>query len=733
MSRLLIVSNRLPVTVACVDGEVQLAPSTGGLATGLRALHEPSTSTWIGWPGPIPEIDEGQRVALEQRLAELRTVPVWLGADEGTRFYEGVSNGVLWPLFHYLLDQIPLAIKDWHAYQRVNERFADTVTSHYQPDDIIWVHDYHLMLVPQLLRWRLPDARIGFFLHTPFPGSEVFRTLPFRERILTGLLGADLIGFHTAAYMRHFASSLLRILGIAVDMDRVRVDHREPRLGVFPMGIDTERFATLATDPAVAVAVQSIRGADDGALLVGIDRLDYTKGIPRRLLAFEALLDTYPELRERVRLVQVAVPSRTNIGAYEEFRVQVDALTGRINGRFATPRWTPVHYMYRSLSEQEVVALYRTADVMLVTPLRDGMNLVAKEFVAARTDEDGVLVLSEFAGAASELAEALRVNPYDIDHAAAVYHTALTLPAEERRMRMRGLRHRVLRYDVHHWVRSFLNALDEASRQRKAPALPSAAQLEGVVARIRASRHLLLLLDYDGTLVPFADVPELASPDAALLQLLRTLAARPHTRVHVLSGRSRESLERWLGALPIGLHAEHGFWSRLAATGKWLAQPLPPMEWRERVRAILEHVTARTPGSLVEEKTVSLAWHYRMADLEFGAFQARELRVHLTEALSNLPVEVITGERVIEVRPHGVQKGVIVAPLVDATRGCLVVAMGDDRTDEDLFAALPAGAIAIHVGPAPSRAGVRLAGVEDARRLLGAVVADHYQLAASSK
>ena len=733
MSRVLIVSNRLPVTVTCTDGEARLMPSTGGLVSGLRGMHETSTSIWIGWPGPTPQLDERERSALERRLAERRIVPVWLEAHEVTRFYEGLSNGVLWPLFHYLLDQVPLVVKDWDAYEGVNGRFAEAAAGQYQPGDLVWVHDYHLMLVPELLRRRLPDARIGFFLHTPFPASEVFRTLPFREPILMGLLGADLIGFHTAAYMRHFASSLLRILGIAVDMDRVRIDHREPRLGVFPMGIDTERFATLAGDPAVAAAAQSIRGADDDALLVGIDRLDYTKGIRRRLLAFEALLDTYPELRERVRLVQVAVPSRTNVGAYAEFRGQVDALTGRINGRFATPCWTPVHYMYRSLSEQEVVALYRTADVMLVTPLRDGMNLVAKEFVAARTDEDGVLVLSEFAGAASELAEALRVNPYDIDHAAAVYHTALTLPAEERRMRMRGLRRRVLRYDVHHWARSFLDALEEASRQRKPPALSSAAQLEGVMARIRASEHLLLLLDYDGTLVPFADVPELASPDAALLQLLRTLAAQPDTQVHVLSGRSRESLERWLGALPIGLHAEHGFWSRLAATGEWLAQPLPPMEWRERVRAILENVTARTPGSLVEEKTVSLAWHYRMADPEFGAVQAHELLIDLTELLSNAPVEVLTGEKVIEVRPHGVNKGVIVAPLVEATRGCLVVAMGDDRTDEDLFAALPAGAIAIHVGPTPSRAGVRLAGVEDARRLLGAVVADHCQLAASPR
>jgi trehalose 6-phosphate synthase/phosphatase len=460
-------------------------------------------------------------------------------------------------------------------------------------------------------------------------------------------------------------------------------------------------------------------------LLVGIDRLDYTKGIPRRLLAFEELLRREPALRERVRLVQVAVPSRTEVGAYQEFRHALEALVGHVNGAFATPRWAPVHYIHRALSEAEVVTLYRAADVMLVTPLRDGMNLVAKEFVAARTDDDGVLVLSEFAGAAVDLAEALSVNPYDVDRAAEVYHRALTLPPTERRARMRGLRRRVLTYDVHHWARSFVTALEEAGADHHAPRprITPASEVRATLRRLRAASHLLLLLDYDGTLVPFAPVPDLAWPDPALLDLLAALAARPHTEAHVVSGRSHETLERWLGMLPIGLIAEHGIWSRRGPGEAWVAAPTPSLEWREPVRAILEQVAARTPGSLVEEKSASLAWHYRTADPEFGALQANELRVHLTELLSNAPVEVLTGEKVIEVRPHGVSKGTIVAPLLAAAPpGAQVVALGDDRTDEDLFAALPEGAVAVHIGAGPSRAAIRFARVDDARAFLRALL-----------
>jgi trehalose 6-phosphate synthase/phosphatase len=440
--RLLIVSNRLPVTVT-VDDVARLVPSAGGLATGVRGLHERSGGLWIGWPGDISSLRPEQRKALASEFAARHTVPIELTADQVRRYYEGFSNEVLWPLFHYRLDQMPLHVHDWDAYEDVNRRFADVVAAHHQPGDLVWVHDYQLLLVPELLRQRIPDVRIGFFLHIPFPSSEVFRTVPHRERLLEGLLGADLIGFHTAAYMRHFSSSLLRTLGMAVDVDRVPLGERTIVLGVFPMGVDASRFAELAKSPEVAAEVETLKRGDHCALLVAIDRLDYTKGIPRRLLAFEQLLRDRPALRERVRLLQIAVPSRTEIDAYQEFRRDVEQAVGRVNGTFATAHWTPIRYVFQSVSDIQLVALYRGADVMLVTPVRDGMNLVAKEFVAARDDENGVLVLSEFAGVASEFAEALQLNPYDVDHAAEVYARALTLPAGERRARMRALRRRV--------------------------------------------------------------------------------------------------------------------------------------------------------------------------------------------------------------------------------------------------------------------------------------------------
>ena len=721
MPRVLIVANRLPVTVRTTDTGVEVQKSSGGLATGLLRPHEQSGGLWIGWSGAPEELTPAQQSQLDQQLTAMRLVSVPLTADQVTRYYEGFSNGVLWPLFHYLLDQVPLHVRDWDAYVEVNEKFADIVAEQYEAGDLIWVHDYQLLLLPGLLRQRLPDARIGFFLHIPFPSEELFRTLPERDRLLRGLMGADLIGFHTPAYLRHFAASLTQ-LGLTVDIDRVQLTDREVRLGVFPMGIDAEFFRTLAEDPAVQAEVKTLRADEGVSLLVGVDRLDYTKGIPRRLLSFERMLQTHPELRERVRLVQVAVPSRTGVGAYQDFRALVEGLVGRINGDFGTPRWMPVHYIYRSLSEGELVALYRAADVMLVTPLRDGMNLVAKEFVASRTDGDGVLVLSEFAGASWELPEAVQVNPYDVDGMAEACYRALTMEPEERRTRLAPLRVRVDTYDVHRWAATFLEQLETITRRIttaiRAPAGAPAAW-QALLERQRETEDLLVFLDYDGTLVPYTATPDLARPDAGLMELLEELSSRPRTELHVVSGRAREALERWLGALPISLHAEHGFWSRPPGESEWIPAAEVTGEWREPALAILRDITARTPGSLIEVKSVALAWHYRMADQEAGARRANEVRLHLSQLLSNQPVEILAGHKVLEIRPHGVHKGRIVPPLSpERLAATTVLAIGDDRTDEDLFAALPSDAITIRVGPGPTRARFRVEGVAAVRALL---------------
>jgi trehalose 6-phosphate synthase/phosphatase len=724
-ARLLIVSNRLPVTAELVDKRLRLAPATGGLASGLRFWHEQSKGLWIGWPGDVSRFGAEQRTELAQALQARAIVPVYLSSDHVDRYYHGFSNRVLWPLFHYLIDRVPVDATGWEAYRQVNEAFATVVAREYRPGDAIWVHDYQLMLLPALLRERLPDARIGFFLHIPFPSSEVFRILPWRREILSGLLGADLLGFHTFAYMRHFLASLLHVDGVEADIDRVRVGGREVRLGVFPMGVDARHFAELAADPGVVAESEAIRRDAGGRQIVlGIDRLDYTKGIPRRLQAVERLLQREPDLRDRVRYIQVAVPSRGEVDSYQRFKRLVEEGVGRINGTCGTVHSTPVHYVHQTVSMRQLVALYRAADVMLVTPLRDGMNLVAKEFVASRVDEDGVLVLSEFAGAAAELDGALMVNPYDVNSLASVIQRALVLPAEERRTRMQTLRHRVSEYDIQHWARGFLDRLHATPPHEQASTLRPESGLLAALAVAQGSAHLRLLLDYDGTLVPLAASPDLAAPDADVLSLLEQLAARPGLKLDIVSGRPRETLDRWFGHLPIGLWAEHGFWHRAGRGQSWKAAVSASPDWVSRITPILEQFTASTPGSRVEAKSASVAWHYREAHREFGARQAHELRMLLGDTLSNQPFEVLEGKKVIEIRLRGVSKAIVARHMrSEAVTDTAVIAIGDDRTDEDLFRALGPASLTIVVGQGPSRARFRLDDHHGVRRILQTLLA----------
>jgi trehalose 6-phosphate synthase/phosphatase len=713
MSRLIIVSNRLPVTVRAEKGQVSVVRSSGGLATALRGPHERLDALWIGWPGDVARLSPEQRGALDAELEGMKTIPVHLGAAEVHRYYDGFSNGVLWPLFHYLIDKVNLdARADWDAYRAVNERFASAVAEHARPGDRIWIHDYQLMLLPELIRRRLPDARIGFFLHIPFPAAEVFRILPWREQILRGLLGADLLGFHTAAYRQHFVYAAARVLGIEPDVDAIEHQDRRTELGVHPISVDAEEIHRLSAEPSVQAEAQRMRDEARGRKIVlGIDRLDYTKGIRRRLIAFEHFLEREPAMRSAIRFIQLGVPTRERVDAYADFRKLVHETVGRINGHYGSVDALPIHYLHRSLTLEQVVALYLAADVMLVTPLRDGMNLVAKEYVAARRDEGGVLVLSEFAGAAAELSEAIHVNPYDIDALASAIRQAVAMPPEEQRLRMRALRKRVFEHDVHRWAHDFLGNLARcvqpapSASERPPPSAPS----EGVLDRLRAAPSLSLALDYDGTLVPLAPTPDLAAPDPDLLSLLRALGERPRTQVHVVSGRTRESLERWLGALPISLHAEHGFWSRERGTAAWTPLLPAPAEWKGEVRRLLQALTERTAGSFIEEKTVMLAWHYRPSDPELAALRSRELRSALATLLKEWDLELLTGSKVLEVRPRGLHKGRVVPRILSAAPpGGVVVAIGDDRTDEDLFAALPATAVSLRVGGGLSRAAHRL-------------------------
>jgi len=720
MGRLILVANRLPVSVDLSDGKVNIQPSSGGLATGMRGLAKAERTSWVGWPGGMP--DEEQRQVLNQRLAEHSATPVYLSSEEAVRFYEGMSNSVIWPLFHYLVDRLPLVVEDYAEYAAVNERFADAVCAEATEEDLIWIHDYHLLLLPQILRSRLPRARIGFFLHIPFPSSEIFRILPHREELLRGMLGANLIGFHTFSYARHFGDALLGTLGIEPELDHVDVEGRQVSLGVFPMGIDTAHFERLTeSEGAIQKAAELRQAQSVPHLLLGVDRLDYTKGIPRKLLAMERLLERSPEYRGKARLLQIAVPSRENVEQYKALRHDVEQLVGRINGANASLHESPIHYLYQTVSADELVSSYRAADIMVVTPLRDGMNLVAKEYVATRSDGDGVLVLSELAGAASELGEALTVNPYDVRDLAEALDRALKMPEHERRERMAALRDKVHARPVELWAKSFVDKLEASEHQPEPRDLRrDTPALDALAGELALRPEVVLALDYDGTLVPIARNFDLARPDSALVELLATLAALPGVRMCVVSGRAQASLATWLGMLPIDLVAEHGVWTKLSSEATWKCHIDPAaLGWMSDARAILQTYVERAPGARIEQKTAGLAWHYRNADPYLGVHLARELRVHLVRHLAQLPVSILGGRKVIELRPQGIDKGLATRDSLAAFGpGRAVCAAGDDRTDEDLFAVLPEGAVSLCAGTLLTRATYRVSGPEQIRRFL---------------
>jgi trehalose 6-phosphate synthase/phosphatase len=722
-------------------GELSVTPSQGGLATGLGDLHAAGEGLWIGWPGETWRLTGEQHRALEARLDPLRLLPVELSSAEVERYYDGFANGVLWPLLHAQLDRLPLTPRGWETYRRVNQRFADVVVATARPGDLIWVHDYQLALLPALIRQRLPRATIGFFLHVPFPPADLVRVLPWRREFLEGILGASLIGLHTAGDAGNLRGAAIGIAGARPDRGGVVQDERRVRIKAFPMGVDAPRWDALARSSQVNAYIDRVHEELGGArMIVSVDRLDYTKGVLRRILAFERLLERNPTMRGRVRLVQVAAPSREAVGAYRTYRSAVDEEIGRVNGRFATVGQVPIHALGRAVAQEHIVALYRAASVALVTPLRDGMNLVAKEFAASRIDGDGVLVLSEFAGAAAELTGALLVNPYDIEGTAATIRRALDMPAPERRTRMELLRSQVRRFDLRHWADAFVAGLRESADPvsgRGSAVEPSADEgvepaglrtPEGVsgisspdeLAAVLAAPDagpLALLIAYDGTLVGFQRKPDAARPDHALRELLGDLAALPDLELHLVSGRRRAELERWFGDLPIGLHAEHGLWSRFPGQSAWQRRQDPPT-WLADARPILEAAVRDVPGSHVEVKDASLAWHWRAAAADLAEPRARRLAARLRRVLADAPAELVEGDHVLEVRPAGIDKGLIVRSILQADRIERALLVGDDRTDEDMFAVARPGDLTVHVGPGPSRAAFRLAGPAEVRGLL---------------
>lgn len=722
MSRPILVANRLPVTIG-IDtdtGEQTLTHSVGGLVTGLRPLHESSGGLWVGYPGAEPDDN------VRRQLTEHNLVPVELDPQDYEDYYEGYSNDAIWPLFHYFTEFASFVPEHFEAYRRVNQRFADVICDLAEPGDAVWVHDYHLMLLPRMLRDRGLDVRIGFFLHIPFPADETFRILPQRVEILRGLLGADLIGMHTYDYTYNYLRSVRRILGIESQAGTVRMRDHNVRVEAHPLGIDTAEFQEKAySQNAERFLTQLKRTIGDRQVILGVDRLDYTKGLLLKLQAFEHLLERSSRWAERVLFMQLAVPTRAGIDTYQDLKSEVERRVSEINGVYGSPLISPINYLYQTVSQEELGALYRLADVCFVSPVRDGLNLVAKEYVVCRDDGGGALVISEFAGAVSELGEALRVNPWDIEGTADQLERALEMSLGERNERMMPMHSRMLQNDVHRWVRDFMTSLEEPESVQVGvpPMLQSSVLAESLANDFRTSDTSLVMLDYDGSLREFSDRYEDATPTDEIIEILRDYGNRDDVKVFINSGRDHQTLGEWFGDCPIDLIAEHGAWMKSAGAKEWRLLGALDTSWKSDVATVLENYVERTPGSRIEEKETALAWHYRQTEESLGNWQALELVSVLENSLRGQPVQVLHGAKVVEIRQQGLTKARAYDLVLNRFGPFdFELATGDDRTDEDLFEHVGDNVHTVKIGSGNSAAKVAVASPRSLREMLTALL-----------
>ncbi len=716
------ISNRLPVTV----GE-KITKSSGGLVAALEGLSKEEYDTkWIGWPGGVVEEDrqaEVERVLIEEHGC----TPVFLTKEEADAHYEGFSNSSVWPLLHYMPNYLRYEPEWWEQYRLINQRFADKVLETAKEGDLVWVHDYQLLLLPTMLRKAMPKLRVGFFLHTPFPAYDIFRCHPRRKELVEGMLGADLLGFHTFGYLRHFRSAVLRLLDDA-EAEIMHVEHgkgQRSTLGVYPIGINAAKFDERLDDPGHARRQEGFRVAHQGKQIVlSVERMDYTKGILHRIEAVEDFL-AQQENCDGVVFIFVSVPSREGVEEYQELREDVESRIGRLNGKYATLNNSPIHFVHGSVEFEDLCAMYSIADVALITPLVDGMNLVAKEFLACQRDGAGTLVLSEFAGAAEELFNALLVNPYDSDAVAESITRALQMPSAERRERNGPMRERVMQNDAQWWAKSFID--DLSALPSSGQAVDESADLRAAERRlaetVAAGKRVALFFDYDGTLREIVANPGEAKPSDELLSALDTLRDRPNVDVTIISGRRSDELEAWLGSYPFRLIAEHG--ARLRAPGgtKWEQMDKEiDYSWKADLLKLLRLYEGSTPGSFLEEKPSSLVWHYRHSDEEFGTWKASQLAEELGVITANSQVEIRHGKKIVELSSVHVSKGAAVSRILAEKDYEAVLCVGDDLTDETMFALSGQNLVTIKVGDGPTRAKCRVADPAALRRFLAGVL-----------
>jgi trehalose 6-phosphate synthase/phosphatase len=758
--RTVVVSYRLPYKTVEENGRKTIVQNSGGLVSAMSALSEGMAQNggselyrnvvWVGKSDgifledsagkkgfvkgllkkyvfgidEIPRVKDRVVSPINDPNGIYQVVPVEIDNAINDKYYGGFCNDCIWPLFHYFPSLVIYDEIYFENYILANKLFAEKVKTIIQPDDFVWIHDYQLLLLPALLRKDFPLANIGFFLHIPFPAFEVFRVLPrrWRDALLSGMLGADVIGFHTFDYSQYFLRTVSRLLGNEITMNTVNVDDRVVKVDAFPIGIDYEKFNDAAMNSkSVEVEKQKILTTlQKKKLIFSVDRLDYTKGLLKRLEAFEFFLETYPEWMEKIVFNMVVIPSRDTIVQYQNMKREIEAAVGRINGKYNTMAWQPIFYQYKSLSFDELVALYDISLVGLITPMRDGMNVVAKEYVASQVTEKGVLILSEMAGAAAELSEAILINPADKQEVAEAINKALTMPLRSRTILLSHMQRRIKNYTVFSWAKDIIENLELIKKEqemRRVNLITPAIESEIIAQFAKASKRVIFL-DYDGTLVPFSRVPELATPDAQTLKQLKSLADYPNNAVVLISGRDKNFLEEWFGKLNIYLIAEHGAFQKSPGE-EWKCAIDADQGWKSALLPVLQRYMDQCNGSFVEEKFSSLAWHYRNSSPEIGIMKAKELKEELRTIVAHEnKLHVIEGNMVIEVKRTGYDKGVAALKFISDKKFDFIIAMGDDKTDEDIYRSLPSKAVSIKIGIAASMAKYNLSNQQEVSRFI---------------
>ncbi|CAH1407753.1 unnamed protein product [Nezara viridula] len=741
--KLIVVSNRLPfVLKKNSEDELERVPSAGGLVTAVGPVVIQGNGLWVGWPGPnyksgtpIPE-SSPEDASPSAKLLSSNIIPVEIDQNLMNNFYNGCCNATFWPLFHLMPDKAVFNVDYWQAFRKANFLFAETVISALNKQSkkstekestLIWLHDYHLMLAANTIRevvhkttitgieleefhiLTAPDLKnanfkLAFFLHIPFPPWDILRIFPWVDDLLQGLLGNDMIGFHTKDYCMNFIECCRRGLKCRVDTENLLVEHgaRTIKVCPLPIGVPYERFQELARNASNVIKEPGIK------LILGVDRLDYTKGIQNRLLGFQRLLEKKPDLIGKVTLLQIAVPSRQDVKEYQDLKEAMDKLVGNINGQFSTPKWSPIRYIFGTVRQEELAGYYRDSDVALITPFRDGMNLVAKEFVSCQIkNPPGVLIISPFAGAAEQMEEALIANPYEIDDIVDTLIRALEMPNDEKMLRINYLKQREQSQDVHFWMKSFLKVMGEIIESDGEDIRPtlfhpvSFSDFDEYCKKIlQGKKQLALLLDFDGTLAPIVKRPELAALPAETKEILTRLSQNPRIHISIVSGRNVKNVMEMVGIKNITYAGNHGM-EIIQSDGNHFLFPMP-IEFQEKAAQLVKDLQEQVvkEGAWVENKGLTLTLHYRETPFEWRTeivSKARSLieaagfkASHAHEALeAKPPIDWHKGRACIYI--------LRTAFGLDWTERLNIIYVGDDTTDEDAMRALKGMAISFRI------------------------------------